>query len=138
MAIYDGFFDASFDEESGEYDRTYNSGDFTGYFGQIIGSGVCIYGNPDSMKVHYRNQSRNAIISPGYLFIQGYWLKNDADALLVVNGTGIFAIAAKLNLGKRMIELSVIPKADPEIYPDTLILAYINTAGCWNNRRHPL
>ena len=51
MAIYTGFFDAAFDEGTGTYDREYGSADFTEYFGQIVGSGVCVYGNDDSMKV---------------------------------------------------------------------------------------
>lgn len=127
MAIYDGFFDAVLDEASGEYDRAYDSGDFTGYFGQITGSGVCIYGNPDSLKVRSGGEN-SAIVGPGYLFIQGYWLKNDADYTVPISGTGAIAIAAHLNLGQRTVEILTVPKANPEIYPDMLVLAYADTA----------
>ena len=33
MALYDGFFDAVFNEETGKFDREYESGAFTDYFG---------------------------------------------------------------------------------------------------------
>lgn len=122
MAIYDGFFDAVMDEETGEYDLAYEAGDFTEYFGQIVGSGVCIHNNPDSMKV--RMEDGAAVISPGYLFIQGYWLKNDADYTLAVSGTAPVAIAARLNLGKKMIEIEA--RSVAQSYPDSLVLALVN------------
>ena len=78
MALYDGFFDAVLDEETGQYDREYDSAGFTEYFGEIIGSGVCVYQNPGSFKVRVENGA--AVIAPGYLFIQGYWLRNDLRA----------------------------------------------------------
>ena len=40
MALYDGFFDAVFNEETGKFDREYESGAFTRYFGSFVGSGV--------------------------------------------------------------------------------------------------
>lgn len=84
MALYDGFFDAVWDEQTETYDRTYDSGDFTAYFGAFVGSGVCVYQNPDSMKVSFRQGK--AVVAPGYLFIQGYWLKNDAEYGLPLGG----------------------------------------------------
>ena len=76
MAVYDGFFDAVADEETGEFDRAYGSGNFTDYFAHIVGSGVCIHNAPDSFRVRF--DDGNAVLSPQYLFIQGYWLKNDS------------------------------------------------------------
>lgn len=122
MALYDGFFDAMMNEETEEYDREYDSSDFTGYFGEIIGSGVCISGNPDSFKVRVENT--NAVISPGYLFIRGYWLKNDADYSVVFPDSGVYAIVAHLNLGSRMIEILVQEKAAVEA-EYSLVLGYI-------------
>ncbi len=126
--VYDGFFDAV-EDSSGNPDRSYNSEPFTGYFEQIVGTGVCVYKNADSMLVRYENGS--AIVSQGYLFIQGYWLKNDADYSIQLNGSGVYAILAHLNLSNRMIELIAQPKATPEIYPDAVVLAYVtaNYAG---------
>lgn len=129
MALYDGFFDAEpiFDEngeETGKYDREYGSSDFTGYFGEIIGSGVCVYENPDSFKVRLEDEA--AVVSPGYLFIQGYWLRNTEDyALELPEEPGSYIVLAQLNLGQRMISLRV----EPEIgtYPDSLVLAVVNT-----------
>lgn len=133
MAIYDGFFDATQDEDSGEYDRAYSSGDFTGYFSQFIGSGVCIHNNQDSFKVRLENGA--AVISPGYLFIQGYWLKNDADYTIDLPASGTAAIAAHLNTGKRMIELEALSVA--QTYPDSLVLAIVDTAsGTAEDTRH--
>ena len=71
MALYDGFFDAVADEGTGEYDRAYGPGDFTGYFENIIGSGVCVHNNPDSFKAEYEDGT--LYLRPGYLFIRGYW-----------------------------------------------------------------
>lgn len=124
MAIYDGFFDAEYNAEADSYDREYESGDFTGYLAQVIGSGVCVYNNEDSFKVRMGDGA--AIISPGYLFIQGYYLKNDADHSLTLPGTGTYAIAAHLSLGKRMIELEAVSVSSS--YPDSLVLAIVNGA----------
>lgn len=132
VAVYDGFFDAVLDE-SGNYDRTYNSSDFTGYFGEIIGSGVCVYNNPDSMLVRYENG--NAVVAPGYLFIRGYWLKNDADYYVPVDSSGAYVILAHLNMGGRMIEIIAQEKAETEVYTDSLVLAYI-TDGAVEDARY--
>ena len=86
MALYDGFFDAVFNEETGKFDREYESGAFTRYFGSFVGSGVCVYQNPDSMLV--RLEDGAAVVQPGYLFIQGYWLKNDAAYTVDYAGEG--------------------------------------------------
>lgn len=123
MALYDGFFDAALNEETNEYDRAYDSGDFTSYFEQFIGSGVCVYNNPDSMLVGYRDGG--AVVGPGYLFLQGYWLKNDGDYIVPLPGAGVYAVVAHLDLGLRMITLSARAKADPEDDPDALVLAYV-------------
>lgn len=126
MAIYTGFFDAAFDEDTGTYDREYGSADFTEYFGQIVGSGVCVYGNDDSMKVYYDSASQRAVINPGYLFIRGYWLRNDGlyTVSLADLPAGVYAIRAVLNMGSRAIAIGQVVKADPEEYPDALVLAY--------------
>lgn len=127
MAIHVGFFDAAYDDEAGVYDRVYDAGNFTEYFGQFIGSGVCLYNNPDSMLVSVDNTTKKVLINPGYLFINGYWLKSTElygmDFSSVPAGT--YAITAELNLGKRAILLSYWTKADPEVYPDMLVLAYV-------------
>lgn len=127
MAVYAGFFDAAFDEATGEYDRAYDSAEFTSYFAAFIGSGVCVHGNDDSMKVHLDTTAKKAMVNPGYLFIRGYWLKNTALYPMDLSGlsAGSYAIYAKLNLGKRVIEMGYMEKADPETYPDTLVLAYV-------------
>lgn len=133
MALYDGFFDAEYNAEADSYDREYESGDFTGYLAQVIGSGVCVYNNEDSFKVRMGDGA--AIISPGYLFIQGYYLKNDADHSLTLPGTGTYAIAAHLSLGKRMIELEAVSVSSS--YPDSLVLAIVNgTANTADDTRY--
>lgn len=133
MPLYDGFFDAVLDEETGEYDRAYASGDFTAYFENTIGSGVCVNNDPDSFKVRFAGGE--ALVSPGYLFIRGYWLHNDADYSIPLTGTSTVAIAAHLNLGKRMVELTAVPVADE--YPDSLVLALVDpSAGTVEDTRH--
>lgn len=130
MAIDVGFFDAALDAD-GQYDRAYDSGAFTEYFAQFIGSGVCIYNNPDSMMVTLDATSKKVFINPGYLFIDGYWLKNSELYSMNVSSLadGTYAIAAILNLGRRTITLGTIEKADPETYPQTLVLAYLTVSG---------
>ena len=130
MAVYDGFFDAVLDDETEEYDRAYEPGDFTGYFEKIIGSGVCVHGNENSFKVRLENGK--AVVSPGYLFIQGYWCKNDADYSIDLPGTGNYAIAAHLNLGQRMIELKAQSVA--QSYPDSLVLAIVSPSSAEDTR----
>lgn len=133
MAVYDGFFDAVLDEETQEHDRAYGAVDFTGYFAHIIGSGVCIHNAPDSFMVRF--EDGNAVISPGYLFIQGYWLKNDSDYTISVTGTSTLAIVAHLNLGRRMIELEA--RSVAQAYPDSLVLSLVNpAAGTAEDTRH--
>lgn len=130
MATYSGFFDAAFDEATGTYDRAYDAAEFTGYFAAFVGSGVCVHGNDDSMKVNLDTTGKKALVNPGYLFLRGYWLKNTALYPVDLSGlsTGTYAIYAKLNLGKRVIELGYMEKADPERYPDSLVLAYVTKA----------
>lgn len=132
MAVYDGFFDAVMDDETGEYDRTYESGDFTEYFSNIIGTGVCVHNDPDSFKV--RLEEGRALVSPGHLFIRGYWLKNDADYPIDLPGTGNYAIVAHLNLGKRMIELEA--RSVAQAYPDSLVLAIVSPAAAEDTRHN--
>ena len=66
MALYDGFFDGVEDgvHEDGttKYDREYESADFTNYFGQIVGSGVCIHDNPDSFKAEFEGGTLKVLI----------------------------------------------------------------------------
>lgn len=136
MAVYDGFFDfdAQVLEATGKYDREYSAEDFTGYMGAFIGSGVCVYKNPDSMKVSLEGPL--AWIAPGYLFIEGYWLANVAGPeedpetfrgySLTLPGVGEYAVVAHLDLARSIIELTYREKADE--YPDCLVLAFADTA----------
>lgn len=134
MAIYDGFFDAQFNEETGEFDRGYGAEDFVEYFAPIVGSGVCVYENPDSMKVSLANSS--ALIAPGYLFIRGFWLANKAGEgedpakyrgyTLSLPASGTVAIVARLSMARRMIDLLAVPNAPGLADGDTLVLAVVD------------
>lgn len=123
--LYDGFFDATYDEEKEQYDRAYDSSAFVDYFANFIGSGVCIHGNPDSFKVSY--QGGSLTIAPGYLFIQGFWLKNDADYTVPL-GAGVYAVVARLDTGSRMITLATETKAGDYESGTTLVLAYVTVS----------
>lgn len=122
MALYDGFFDSFLDEETQEYDRAYSSGDFTEYFNQLVGSGVCIHNDPDSFLA--RLEDGAVVLSPGYLFIQGYWLKNDSDLTVPLTGTAASAIVAHLNKGKKKIEVEA--RSVSQSYPDALVLCLVD------------
>lgn len=129
--LYDGFFDATkIDEngpdESSNYDRTYDSGDFVDYFANFIGSGVCIRDNPDSFKATY--QGGTLTLAPGYLFIQGFWLKNDDNHDIPLSTAGVYAVVARLDTGKRMIDLTVEEKASDYASDTTLVLAYVTVS----------
>lgn len=126
MAIYTGFFDAAFDEVSGTYDHEYDSSDFVGYFEQLVGSGVCVHENDNSLQAYYDLNSKRVVVNPGYLFIRGYWLKNDGLYTINLSGVGAntYAILAQLNVGDRAISITQTPKKDPGSYPDALVLAY--------------
>lgn len=126
MAIYTGFFDAAYDEAKAEYDRLYDSADFTEYFENIVGSGVCVYENDDSMAVFYDAASQRALVNPGYLFIRGYWLKNDGlyGVDMANLAAGDYVIVAHLNMARRLIEIVCQEKSQPEEYIDSLVLAY--------------
>lgn len=134
MALYHGFFDFSAEvlEETGKYDREYNAEDFMRYFASFLGSGVCVYQNPDSMKASL--ESGRILVAPGYLFLQGYWLANQAGEgedpaayrgyWLDLPGSGAYAVAARLDLSRSWLELAVLPQA--ESYPDCLVLALVD------------
>lgn len=137
MALYDGFFDASeiigtHEDGTPQYDREYGPDDFIVYFENLIGSGVCIHDNPDSFLVRLENGA--AVVSQGYLFIRGYWLKNDADYTIELPGTATYAIVAHLNLGQRIIDL----KADSvaQAYPDSLVLAIVSPTSAEDTRHN--
>lgn len=134
MSVYYGFFDAKFEESTASYDREYDSADFTQYFGEIIGSGVCIHDNPDSMKVSIQDGS--AAVAPGYLFIDGYWLKNDADYVVSLPADGVYAVLAQLDLGNRMIRIDVQQKREDASYPDALVLAFADAQGNVEDTRY--
>ncbi len=134
MSVYYGFFDAKFEESTASYDREYDSADFTQYFGEIVGSGVCIHDNPDSMKVSV--QEGSAVIAPGYLFIDGYWLKNDADYVVGLPADGVYAVLAQLDLGNRMVRIDVQPKREDASYSDALVLAFADAQGNVEDTRH--
>lgn len=134
MALYDGFFD--FDQEvlesTGKYDREYGSEDFTALLDAAIGSGVYVGESAGSMAVTLADGK--ALVAPGYLFLQGYWLANRAGDgekpatypgyYVALPDSGRVAIAARLDLGRPMVELVSMPQA--ETYPDSLVLALID------------
>lgn len=140
MALYDGFFDGvaegTHPDGTTKYDREYGNTDFTEYFGQVVGSGVCIHNNKDSFKAEY--EGGTLYLRPGYLFIQGYWLANvpgegeDPETYkgyavtIPASQTGTIAVLAHLNLGKKMIEIEI--RDISSAYPDALVLAVIDTA----------
>lgn len=136
MAVYDGFFDAELNTETGKYDKEYHAGDFVDYFGASFGSGVCVWNNPDSMRATLRGGG--ADIAPGYLFIQGYWLKNDAVYTVPLPASGEQAVIARLDSARRFIELTTQLKADP-LPDDCLVLAYIDAGAgtCVDTRTDP-
>lgn len=136
MAVYDGFFDAVLDPETGKFDREYNSEDFTGYFASFLGDGVCLWRNADSLRVTRQSggaADAGVIIAPGYLFFQGFWLKNDSP-YSVAGLSGEYVVAARLNTAMRFMELTTLPKADS--YPNCLVLAQVDAAGNVADTRH--
>lgn len=136
MALYDGFFD--FDQEvlesTGKYDREYNAADFTTYLAAALGSAVYVGESADSMKVTLENGE--ALVAPGYLFLQGHWLSNRPGPeeppetyrgyFVPLPSTGSYAVAAHLNASRKIIELVALPQA--ESYPNSLILALVDVA----------
>lgn len=120
MALYDGFFDAEY--SNGSYDRTYNAAQHIEYYSYFIGSGVCIADNADSFKVTYSD--RTATVAPGFLFINGYWLKNDVNYTIALPSSGTYAILAKLDTTNRLIYLTY--QAVASSYSNALCLAAIN------------
>lgn len=137
MALYDGFFDGTpvgtHEDGTVQYDREYNASDFYEYFGRFIGSGVCVHNNPDSMKIFL--SGNQAVIMPGYLFINGEWLANKAGPdetnyqgyAVTVSATEKTAVLAHLSLGKAMIEIMTQPTS--QAYPsDSLVLGIVDIA----------
>lgn len=123
MAFYYGFFDATLDASTAQYDRTYGADDFTEYFSSFVGSGVCVTGNSDSFRVSYA--SRSVTIAPGYLFIKGHWLKSDADYSISLALSGNYAVLAKLDTTARTITLAVEERTAGDVYANALVLAYV-------------
>lgn len=137
MALYDGFFDGSpvgtHEDGTTKYDREYSASDFYEYFGRFIGSGVCVHNNQDSMKIFL--SGNQAVIMPGYLFINGEWLANKAGPdeadyqgyAVTVSATEKTAVLAHLSIGKAMIEILTQPTT--QAYPsDSLVLGIVDVA----------
>ncbi len=137
MALYDGFFDGTpvgtHEDGTVEYDREYNAAAFVDYFARFIGSGVCVHGNPDSMRVYL--SGTQAVIMPGYLFIRGAWLANKAGPdetnytgyAVSVSATEKTAVLAHLSIGRATIEILTQPVS--QSYPaDSLVLGIVNVA----------
>lgn len=137
MALYDGFFDGTpvgtHEDGTTKYDREYSASDFYEYFSRFIGSGVCVHNNPDSMKIFL--SGNQAVIMPGYLFINGEWLANKAGPdetdyqgyAVNVSTTEKTAVLAHLSIGKAMIEILTQPTT--QAYPsDSLVLGIVDVA----------
>lgn len=120
MSLYSGFFNAQ--ETGGVYDRTYDADDLVEYFARFVGSGVCVSDNADSFKVTL--SGRTATVAPGYLFIQGYWLKSDASYPIMLPTSGTYAILAHLDTTNRAITLEY--QAVAQTYVNALCLASVN------------
>lgn len=121
MALYYGFFDALLDSE-GNYDRLYDANDIVEYCAKIIGSGVCTMDSADSFKVTYSDYV--ATVAPGFLFIQGYWLKNDGNYTINLPGNGEWIVYAQLDTTNRLIKLAY---GASDLSPsNALILARVN------------
>ena len=148
MALYDGFFDGVeggvHEDGTTKYDREYGGTDFTNYFGQIVGSGVCIHDNPDSFKAEF--EGGTLYLRPGYLFIRGYWLanvpgENDDPAsykgyavTIPATQTGPVAVVAHLNLGQKIIEIET--RSVSQAYPDSLVLAIVDASAAEDTRHN--
>lgn len=83
MAIQSFFFDAVL--EDGVYDRVYNSGDFSNYLDQIVGSGV--FPNPSSnLQVRASSPaSMTVVVGSGTAWISGHKMISNSDLPLTID-----------------------------------------------------
>ena len=104
MAIRSGFFNSV----SG--DRRYLAGNFAEYFSTFIGNGV--FPNPSSGLQVISNGGLNLSVKAGKGWINGYYLFNDSDYELTLDGSDsvlsrIDRVIMRLSLNSREIEIRV-------------------------------
>lgn len=75
MAIKYGFFDASYDETTGEYDRQYFSDDMSRVFHAITGNGV-FRNNGDALEVTPSGLGMRISVGTGFAMARGRYMEN--------------------------------------------------------------
>jgi hypothetical protein len=107
MAEQSGFFNAM--NQSGIYDRVYDSSDFANYFSKFISDGVFI--NPTNQLKVVESEGLTVTIRKGSAFIEGYWYTLDEDMNMTIspNPTGYetqVKICCTLNRSERKISVT--------------------------------
>ena len=83
MSVKGLFFDAEYDSGTQTYDRTYESGDFSNWFNQLIGNGV--FPSPSNQLQVTADSGLAIIVSSGEGWIEGHKIINDAALNLTLD-----------------------------------------------------
>lgn len=73
MALKYGFFDASYDEQTGRFDRQYFSEDMSKFFNAIVGNGI-FKNDRDALEVVANGFSMSVLVSTGYATALGRYI----------------------------------------------------------------
>lgn len=82
MAETSGFFDAIYNEETGEYDLEYLAEEFADYFSLFVGTGV--FASPTNQLRVHAGEGLSVTVEPGWAFIEGYWYYNSEKRTLSI------------------------------------------------------
>lgn len=83
MAVKSGFFDASYDEQTGRYDRQYFSDDMSKLFSVIAGNGV-FKKDRNALEVVASGMGMSVSVSTGFAIAEGRYLDNTEPYTLML------------------------------------------------------
>lgn len=121
MAVKSGFFDASYNSETGEYDRVYLSDDMSQFFKVITGNGI-FKNEGNALEVTPSGAGMSVSVDTGFATAYGRYIHNTEHYVLDVDASDtqgrIDIVVARLSTlqNERNFEL-IIKKGTPSLAP---------------------
>jgi hypothetical protein len=121
MAVKSGFFDASYDSETGEYDRVYLSDDMSQFFKAITGSGI-FKNEGNALEVTPSGAGMSVSVDTGFATAYGRYIHNTERYTLEIDSADtqgrIDIVVARLSTlqNERSFDL-IVKKGTPALVP---------------------
>nr|DAI54364.1 MAG TPA: Receptor Binding Protein [Caudoviricetes sp.] len=109
MSVTFGFFNAQ--QVNGDYDRKYGADELAEYFASLIGNGISA-DIENCFKISAVSGMQISIAA-GYAWINGYWIKNDADivktlAIAPSSNSRVDSVVLRFSKEDRSIEIAIV------------------------------